>query len=201
MNNIKSTLWGVKKELLKLNPHKASGPDGISPRVLKELAEEIAPILKIVFESSITSGSVPEDWRNANVTPVFKKGEHYDPANYRPVSLTSVCCKLLEHIVVTSVMDHLDANKILCTQQHGFRRGRSCETQLIEFVEELNRCMAEGKESEVVIMDFAKAFDKVNHSLLLHKLHQYGIRGTTNRWIHSFLENRQQAVVVNGARS
>jgi hypothetical protein len=201
MEDICITTEGIKKELHNLNAHKAGGPDGINPPVLKQLAEEIAPILKIIFESSLKNGAVPADWREANVTPIFKKGEHYDPANYRPVSLTSVCCKILEHIIVRSLMDHLDRNDILCEQQHGFRRGRSCETQLLNLVEHLNKKMAEGKESEIVVMDFAKAFDKVNHSLLTQKLHHYGVRGTTNAWITHFLENRQQAVVVDGIRS
>lgn len=201
LSDVTITLEGVRTALLNLNPHKACGPDGISPRVLKELAVEISPILKIVFESSLSTGIVPRDWRDANVTPIFKKGEHYDPSNYRPVSLTSVPCKIMEHIIVKSLMNHLDSNKILCTQQHGFRKERSCETQLLEFVEELNLHMAEGKETDVIIMDFAKAFDKVNHSLLLHKLHHYGVKGRVNRWIQGFLGDRRQAVVVNGARS
>jgi hypothetical protein len=192
---------GIRKQLQELDPHKAPGPDGISPRVLRELAPEIAPILRVIFESSLTTGEVPQDWKDANVTPIFKKGEHYEPANYRPVSLTSIPCKILEHIIVSSMMNHFDTNSILCSEQHGFRKGKSCETQLIEFVEDLNLQMAQGEESEILIMDFAKAFDKVNHSLLMHKLHCYGIKGSTHRWIQSFLQNRRQAVVVSGARS
>ena len=201
LSSIEITVEGVTKLLGELNPHKAAGPDGISPRILKELANEVAPILTMIFQSSLETGVVPLDWRKANVTPVYKKGAHYDPANYRPVSLTSVSCKTMEHIIVRALMSHLDENNILCKQQHGFRRGRSCETQLIEFVEALNRHMAEGRESEAIILDFAKAFDKVNHSLLTHKLHCYGIQGGVNQWISGFLSNRQQAVVVNGTKS
>ena len=117
---------GVRKLLKGLNPNKACGPDGISPRVLKELADEVAPILTLLFRTSMDTGTVPEDWRSANITPVFKKGEYYDPANYRPVSLTSIPCKIMEHVIVSSLMDHLEKNNILLPRQHGFRRNILC---------------------------------------------------------------------------
>ena len=92
-----------------LDPNKATGPDGISPRILKELAEELAPGLTTIFQSSLATGLVPADWKDAHVTPIYKKGEQYDPANYRPVSLTCVACKLMEHVVVSAMMQHFDA--------------------------------------------------------------------------------------------
>ena len=192
---------GVTKLLQALKPGKAPGPDGITTKILKELAEEISPILTIIFQSSLDTGTLPSDWKDANVTPIFKKGEHYDPANYRPVSLTSVCCKVLEHILTSNIMDHLELHGTLCHQQHGFRRKRSCETQLLGFADELVNNMAQGKQTDILVMDFAKAFDKVNHSLLVHKLHHYGIRGMLLTWISDFLRDRRQAVVVNGIRS
>ncbi|KAL8621234.1 hypothetical protein ACOMHN_018535 [Nucella lapillus] len=131
----------------------------------------------------------------------LKKGEHYDPANYRPVSLTCIVCKVLEHIIVHATMSHLEHNKILCPQQHGFRKQRSCETQLIELADELISNMASGQRTDILVLDFAKAFDKVNHSLLSHKLHRYGVRGKINKWIANFLAKRRQAVVVEGAQS
>lgn len=191
----------TKKLMYSLDPNKAPGPDGISPRVLKELAPEIAPILADIFRQSIETGQVPADWKEAFVTPIYKKGEHCDPSNYRPVSLTSVPCKLMEHIIVSQLMQHLEANSILCDQQHGFRKHRSCETQLLEFIDELTSSMELGHQTDVVVLDFAKAFDKVNHSLLLHKLHHYGVSDTTHAWISSFLNGRRQAVVVDGQKS
>ncbi|KAL8578933.1 hypothetical protein ACOMHN_001895 [Nucella lapillus] len=98
-------------------------------------------------------------------------------------------------------MEHLETNEILCHQQHGFRKIRSCETQLLELVEELTSNMVDGLQTDMVILDFAKVFDKVNHSLLLHKIHDYGIKGKTNKWIKSFLSNRRQAVVVDGEKA
>ena len=201
LTSLNITANGIKKILLGLNPHKAPGPDHISPKVLKALANEIAPILTLIYQSSLNSGYVPQDWRNANVAPIFKKGQQYDPANYRPVSLTSIPCKIFEHVIVSAIMNHLETNEILRTEQHGFRKHRSCETQLINFTDELFTALENGNQANVIIMDFAKAFDKVNHSLLVHKLSKYGIQGKINRWIKAFLENRHQSVVVNGAAS
>ena len=201
IDDIKISNKGVKKLMGNLSPYKAGGPDGISPRVLRELAEELAPALTIIFQSSLSTGIVPTDWRNAYVTPVFKKGEQYNPANYRPISLTCIVCKLMEHIMVSSIMQHFEIHCILSDNQHGFRSGRSCKTQLLEFVEELTTNLEGGRQTDIIILDFAKAFDRVNHSLLVHKLQCYGIRGSTITWIANFLSDRRQAVVVDGSCS
>ncbi|KAL8622565.1 hypothetical protein ACOMHN_009199 [Nucella lapillus] len=177
MDDIHITAHGVLKLMENLNPNKATGPDGISPQVLKELAKELAPGLTAIFQSSLTTGSVPADWKDAHVTPIFKKGEKYNPANYRPVSLTCVTSKLMEHIVVSAMLQHFDNNDVLDDNQHGFRRARSCETQLLDFTEELTSNLEGGKQTDVLIMDLAKAFDRVNHSLLTHKLRNFGVRG------------------------
>ena len=190
---------GIRKLLKGLNPNKACGPDKISPQVLKELADEVAPILTLLFRTSIDTDTVPKDWRSANIAPVFKMGEHYDPANYRPVSLTSIPCKIMVHVILSSLMDHLEKN-ILSPRQHSFQCKRSCETQLLEFMGELTKNMEACKQTDIVITDFAKAFDKVNHSLL-HQLHHYGVRVQVNRWIGGFLQDQKQAVVVDGAKS
>ena len=112
---------GVTKLLNNLNIHKAPGPDGLSARVLKECSSEIAPILACIYNESLAQGAVPDDWRQANVAPVFKKGEKYDAANYRPVSLTCICCKTLEHIIGSKINKHLALENILADCQHGFR--------------------------------------------------------------------------------
>ena len=176
---------GVLKLLKVLKVHKAPGPDGLSARVLKECSSEIAPILAYIYNESLAQGNVPDDWRQANVAPVFKKGEKYDPANYRPVSLTCICCKTLEHIIVSNINKHLSLENILADCQHGFRSQRSCETQLVQFfhdmVSKLDRAQNRGhRQTDVIIMDFAKAFDKVPHKRLLYILHYYGIRGSTH---------------------
>ena len=143
--------------------------------MLKDLADDIAPILMLIFRRSLASGEVPADWRTANVAPVFKKGQKYLAENYRPISMTSVCCKIMEHILASNIMSHGEHNSILYPPQHGFRKGRSCETQLIELMDDLTSNLEDGHQTDILIMDLAKAFDKPDHSLLIHKLHQNGI--------------------------
>ena len=196
----------VTKLLDGLNVHKASGPDGLNARVLKECSNEISPILALIYNESLARGEVPDEWRQANVSPVFKKGEKYDAANYRPVSLTCICCKTLEHILVSNINKHLALDSILADCQHGFRSQRSCETQLGQFVHDiisnLDGAVNRGhKQTDLIIMDFAKAFDKVPHRRLLHKLEYYGIRGSTHKWINSWLSWRTQQVVLDGQAS
>ncbi|KAK3108364.1 hypothetical protein FSP39_006467 [Pinctada imbricata] len=136
-SNITVTEKGVLKLLNNLNPNKASGPDQISSRFLRTMSNSVAPILTIIFQASSDQGKVPDDWKSANVTPLFKKGDRARASNYRPVSLTSVCCKTLEHIVHRHVITHLEEHNILTDQQHGFRKRRSCESQLITTIHDL----------------------------------------------------------------
>ena len=133
--NISITINGVSKQLSKLNPGKAAGPDNLSSRILKELHHEIAPMLTDIFNTSLCEGKVPDDWRNASVTPVYKKGPKTKAENYRPISLTCICCKVMEHVITSNIMSHLDKHKLLQPNQHGFRSKLSCETQLIQFVQ------------------------------------------------------------------
>ena len=137
------------------------------------------------------TGIVPSDWKEALVTPVFKKGEHYNAANYRPISLTSISCEILEHVLVGNIMDHLETKNSLYPQQHGFRKYRSREPQLLEFIDEFSAPMESGKPTDIIITDFAKAFHRVNHSLLVHKANHYSIQGNTKSWIANFLHNQK----------
>ena len=201
MENIKVTTRGVFLLLDRMNPHKATGPDGISAQILKVLAEEIAPILSLLFQASLDQGTVPQKWKEAHVVPIFKKGDKNKAANYRPISLTSICSKCLEHIVRSNVMDHFDELEILTDSQHGFRKKRSTVSQLITTTHDLFTTLEKGGVRDVVFLDYSKAFDKVPHKRLLHKLKFYGIRESTNQWISSFLENRTQLVLVDGKAS
>ena len=201
MQEIDITEEGVHKLLRNLNPRKASGPDQVPARLLKELADELAPLLTIVFKKCLKYGETPHIWLSANVTAIFKKGDRFKASNYRPVSLTCLCCKVLEHIVVSNVMKHLDQQKLLTDCQHGFRARRSCETQLISLIHELASSLDRKKQHDIAVLDFSKAFDRVPHERLLAKLHHYGVRGNTHRWIRSFLTGRSQRVVVHGAFS
>ena len=128
MPEIEITLDGVVSLLQKLKPFKACGPDQIPNRILKEVASEIAPELLLLYQSSFRQAKLPDEWKHAYVTPIFKEGNHSTVSNYRPVSLTCVCCKMLEHIMYSSIMAHLDRHKILSEFQHGFRKQRSCES-------------------------------------------------------------------------
>ena len=207
-NNIKSTLssiaiteTGVAKLLRGVNPSKASGPDNIPNRVLKECADQIAPSLCCIFQRSLDTGILPQDWRSANISSVFKKGDRHQAENYRPISLTSVISKLLEHIVCKNMLDHLEKNKILTDLNHGFRSGYSCETQLLVTSHDLIKSLNAGKQVDIGILDFSKAFDTVPHTKLLHKLDQYGIRGYLHEWLSCFLTQRTMQVVLEGATS
>lgn len=192
---------GVLKLLKGLNINKAPGPDGIYPQVLKMCADEIAPILQIIYNQSISTGKLPKDWRKANISPIFKRGSRSDAANYRPVSLTSISCKLLEHIIYHHIVNHLENFDILCEHQHGFRPRRSCETQLLSTVHHIFDGVDKTKQVDAIILDFEKAFDVVSHKRLLHKLKHYGIRNSLLPWISDFLTNREQSVVIQGRSS
>ena len=192
---------GIEKLLKGLNPHKAAGPDKFKPIVLQTLHKELAPILQLIYQRSLDSGKLPSIWKEANVSPIFKKGDKSDPANYRPISLTCVLCKVLEHVVASSISRHFTEQNILFDLQHGFREKRSCETQLIMLVDELAKNMQAKKQTDLILLDFSKAFDKVAHEKLLLKLHFYGIRGNTLNWIKDFLDNRSQSVLLNGSNS
>ena len=201
MQEITVTIEGVYKLLSNLNPKKAAGPDDIPARLLQLTAKEIAPALTKLFNMSLNTGEIPIIWKHARVQPIFKKGDRHVASNYRPISLTCICCKLLEHIIRTSITTHLENANILNDAQHGFRKGRSCETQLISVVHDFTSVLDRGGQTDVVLLDFAKAFDKVPHQRLIHKLQEAGINETTVRWIKAFLSERTQVVVVGGEAS
>ncbi|CAM4675599.1 unnamed protein product [Lepidochelys kempii] len=177
------------------------GPDELHPRVLKELVAVIAEPLAIIFENSWRMGEVPDDWKKANVVPIFKKGKKEDPGNYRPVSLISVPGKIMEQVLKESILKHLHERKVIRNSQHGFTKGRSCLTNLIAFYDEITGSVDEGKAVDVLFLDFSKAFDTVSHSILASKLKKYGLDECTIRWVESWLDCRAQRVVINGSMS
>ena len=155
MPEITITVNGVEGLLKGLNPNKASGPDEISPRLLKELYVELAPILTKIYRSSLSTGIVPEDWKTALVAPVYKKGPKCKPSYYRPISLTCIASKLIEHILVSNIMTHFDSNNLLNPFQHGFRSKHSCESQLVSFTQEIFDNLENYKQTYLIIMDFS----------------------------------------------
>ena len=161
MERLQISISGVLDQLNKLNPFKAQGPDSIPPWFLNTYAAQLAPILHNIFPLSVDSSQVPEAWKNAHVTAIFQKGSRTEAANYRTISLTSVASKLLEHIIHSHVMKHLELHNILTDSQHGFRAKRSTETQLIQTIHDISKSLDKNETVDMAILDITKAFDKV----------------------------------------
>jgi hypothetical protein len=147
---------GIAKLLSGLNASKANGPDKVPIHILKSCSEHIAPVLRVIFTQSVKEADLPQDWRTAQITPIFKKGNRGEASNYRPVSLTSVVCKVLEHIVSHSIRSHLDSNNILVHYQHGFRSKHSTESQLIMTIEDIAKGMDEKHQLDAIVLDFPR---------------------------------------------
>ena len=175
MENVTVNENGVIKLLKNPKPFTASGPDGIPTMLLKQTAVEIAPAVTLLFQTSLDQGKVPSQWKKANIVPLFKKGSRSEAANYRPISLTSVLCKLCEHIIHCAVMQHLTNNNILSDAQFGSRKHRSCKTQLICMMDNLVTGLDNKSQIDVVLLDYEKAFDKVSHRHLLKKIEHNAI--------------------------
>lgn len=187
----------VAKKLNNLDVNKCSGGDGLHPKMLFELRNELVKPLTKLLNLSINQGMVPSDWREAEVVPLFKKGNKSEPENYRPVSLTSVICKLMESILKDSILEHLDRFSLISDSQHGFSKGKSCLTNLLDFMEEVTYSLDKGNPVDVIYLDFAKAFDKVPYRRLFSKLKSHGIGGRVSVWIEAWLTNRRQKVGLN----
>ena len=201
LKDIVVTKDNVEKKLLRLNTTKSQGRDQMHPRVLKELSSEISEILATLFNKSITAGYLPSEWKFAIVVPLFKKGSKKKAENYRPVSLTSVICKVLESILRDKIINHMDKNNMFVKHQHGFRSGHSCVTQLLEVTDDWFEILDRGGNIDCIYLDFRKAFDTVPHKRLLNKLSSYGICGQVKMWIESFLSDRQQSVRIGSSFS
>ncbi|RMC06338.1 hypothetical protein DUI87_15769 [Hirundo rustica rustica] len=189
------------RELLILDTHKSMGPDGIHPRVMRELADELAKPLSIIYHQSWLTGEVQDDWKLANVTPIHKKGGKEDPGSYRPVTLTSVPGKIMEQFKLGAITQNLQDGQGIRPSQHGFRRGRSCLTNLISFYDQVTHLVDAGRAVAVVYLEFNRAFDTVSHSRVLDKLAARGLDRSTLCWVRNWLDGRAQRVVVNGAAS
>ena len=191
----------MEDALRSLNVNKSSGPDGLHPRVLKELATVLSYPLKLLFDKTITQGKLPSQWKIAEVRPIFKKGIKTSPGNYRPVSLTPIICKVFEGFIKDSIFKHLIHNNLLSDDQYGFCGGRSCTTQLLNTINDWFSYLDKNIPVDAVYLDFRKAFDTVPHERLLNKLHGYGVRGQLLDWIRDFLKDRSQYVTINDKSS
>lgn len=201
ISDIRVTQIAVEKKLRELDASKAQGPDGIPAKVLKELCKEIALPFTHLFNKSLESGCIPQEWREAEVVAIFKKGTKSDPGNYRPVSLTCISCKVLESLIRDALVNYFNENKLYAESQHGFRNKRSCMTQLLQVMNDLTKIIDEGDTMDMVYLDFKKAFDSVPHKRLLLKLSGYGISGALLNWIKQFLSDRKQKVKIGESLS
>ena len=188
----------MEKALKNLKVNKSPGPDGLHPRILRELSHELAKPFKMLFDKSMLQGKLPKKWKIAEVRPIFKKGSKSTPGNYRPVSLTSVVCKLFEGFIRNALYEHFVANHLLYEHQFGFCKGRSCVTQLLVTINEWMDKLDNNKPVDAAYLDFRKAFDTVPHKRLMSKLKGYGVEGRLLDWIKDFLSDRSQYVSVNG---
>ena len=165
------------------------------------LTEALTPPLLILFRKSLDEGSLPDDWKHGNITAIHKKGSKAKPCNYRPISITSIICKLFEAIIRDAIVTHMSVNNLFCDQQQGFVPGRSCITQLLTTFEIWTQAIEDGNPVDAIYLDFQKAFDSVPHKRLIRKLAAYGVTGKILRWIETFLTNRKQRVCVEGSLS
>ena len=189
-------------DAIKAIPNDSScGPDGIPVLLLKNCASQLCAPFKLIWSESFKSGTVPKFYKNTQIFPLFKKGDRARAVNYRPIALTSHVIKIYERVLRAKIVKFVEDNDILCNNQHGFRRGRSCLTQLLSHFEDIMFGLTQGADTDAIYLDFAKAFDKVDHQLLIQKLRLYGFHEQLIKWLESFLSNRSQHVVVNGFSS
>jgi len=196
IRNIVFTPEVVFKQIQQLKLNLSCGPDNIPPIFFKRLASVLAYPLAKLFSKSMDEAHVPALWKQAIVTPVFKKGCSSDPTNYRPISLTCTCVKIMEGIIRSNLLDYLLAHKLICKQQHGFLSRHSTVTNLLETVNDVTPLLRNRRSTHVAYIDFAKAFDSVCHTKLLQKLYGYSIGGNLHRWIESFLTDRTHSASI-----
>ncbi|CAM4589167.1 unnamed protein product [Lepidochelys kempii] len=180
--------------------HKSMGPDAMHLRVLRELGDVIAEPLAIIFENPWQSGEVPDNWKKANIVPIFKKGKE-NPGNYKLVSLTSGPGKIMEQVLKESILKHLEERRVIRNSQHGYTKGKSCLTNLIAFYDKITDSVDMGKVVDMIYLDFSEAFDMVSHSILASKLKKYVLDEWTIRWIERWLDRQAQWVVINVSMS
>ena len=191
----------ISKVLHNLNKNSCAGPDGIPGFFWHKLSYCLSYPLHIIFSLSFTTASLPNDWLTANVTPIHKSGDSSLAANYRPISLTSIPCKVFETIIRDYIIDTMLNNNVITPHQHGFLRGHSTCSQLLDCLNMWTKGFEDHIPIHVLYIDFKKAFDSVSHVKLITKLHAYGLPPNVINWLFAFLSNRTQQVCINGVKS
>jgi hypothetical protein len=201
LENIKIIENDIVDAIGEFKVNKSPGADGISSTYALKIKEIVAKPLACLFRRSIVNNEIPLDWKNANITPIFKKGDRSNVENYRPISLTPLFGKVFEKIIKRQIEDYLRCNALINTSQHGFSKARSCLSNLLVCQDSIMNMLDEGLAVDIVYLDFQKAFDKVPHSRLMEKVRHLGIKGKVADWIANWLSNRKQRVVINGMHS
>ena len=201
INDIVITQEKIIKAIDEISIDSACGENDIPAIVLKNCKQNLSHPISLIWKDSFQRGFIAKQYKNQIITPVHKKESKANPANYRPIALTSHIIKIFERIIRDQLVAFLEEHNLLCRNQHGFMKGRSCLTQLLLHIDTILNNMLENKDTDVIYLDFAKAFDKVDHQILLKKLHGFGVRGKLLTWLNCYLSNRQQTVVIDGNHS
>lgn len=201
LDDLNFTPTDISRAIDQLNPNSAPGPDAIPTVLLKNCKNALSIPLHTIWQDSLNKGEIHQIFRTALVTPIHKGGSRAHPQNFRPISLTSHIIKVFERVLREKIVDYLESNNLMNPSQHGFRSGRSCLSQLLDHFDRILACLEQGLNVDVIYLDFAKAFDKVDHGILYHKLRKLGVGGSIGCWLHAFLSSRSQVVTVNNSVS
>ena len=201
LSNVRFSESDLKEAMEDLSPNAAPGPDGFPAMLLKKCSDALSPPLTRIWHKSMECGIIPETCKTANITPIHKGKSRAVPKNYRPVALTSHLIKVFEKVIRKQIVEFMTEYMLFNKSQHGFRGGRSCLSQLLEHFDKITSLLEKGYGVDVIYLDFAKAFDKLDHYITLCKLQALGIKGSLGRWITNFLTGRVQNVVVDGRKS
>ena len=201
LDSFSCSVNNVVKVIRKLKNNSSPGIDNYTPFFLKQILAHIANPLTKLFNVSLSEGVVPSDWKTAIIIPIFKKGDPQRASQYRPVSLTSVICKTLERIIREQLVKYLIDNDIIPKEQHGFLSKKSTTTNLLECLDKWTKNFDDGRQTDIIYLDYSKCFDTVCHSKLVYKLSKYGISNSALNWITSFLTDRVQHVKINNSMS
>ena len=201
INDIEFNLSDIKKAINELKTNSASGPDSWKAVFLKHCKDEVAEPLFMLWRNSLDTGQIPYILKTAKIIPIFKGGDKYLTKNYRPVAFTSHFIKIIARVIRTKLYDHIEKRDLLNKNQHGFRKGLTCLSQLVEHQENIIAALEKNKNYDVIYTDFSKAFDKCDHGIIAHKLKSIGISGKIGQWIYNFLTNRKHVIKLQGVSS
>ena len=188
----------IIKAISEIANQSAAGPDRFPALLLKNCKETLSKPLYLIWRTSLDTGEIPTIFKRSVITPIYKGGDKTLPKNYRPVALTSHLVKIFEKVLRNALVSFIERNNLLNPNQHGFRAGRSCLSQLLQHYDRIVKYMEDGKNIDVVYLDFSKAFDKLDFDITLNKLRSIGITGKLLRWIQNFITGRYQTVCVEG---